>query len=215
MTLAHNTNLLNQLHKKNNTSFEHSIRVAYLSLLIGIEMNLTSEELQELKISGLYHDIGKLHISNRLLDKEETLTEDEYEQMKNHTIIGCGILPDIEENDKIKEAALLHHERLDGSGYPLGITNIPLFPRIIAVADTFDAMTNQRPYNRPTDDLLALMELRKKAKLRVDIDGTKHQLYDPDIVECFIKAYVKEFVTNKTNYIDEEYMVLRKKRKDN
>lgn len=210
MTSRFETEIIRRLKAKDNITYEHSNRVAYLAALIGIEMKLPSTEVLELKRAGLFHDVGKTNISSKILTKEGSLTDLEYKKMKNHTVLGYCIIPNDEEDKRIKEVALLHHERIDGSGYPFGLTNIPLFARIIAVADTFDAMTNKRPYNDPQDDIIALMELRKQSQIQIDENGKKHQEFDPEIVEAFIKAYVKEFMKQETNNVPKRYNTLKK-----
>ncbi len=138
---------LELLKKKDLNTYYHSIRVAQYSYLIGKTLEYTNEQLSFLVVSALLHDIGKLYIPDSILKKPSKLTEQEYEKIKNHPLYAKKILQDYD--SKLLEVIVTHHERLDGSGYPyqlLGST-IPCFAQILAVADSFDAMTSNRNYN--------------------------------------------------------------------
>lgn len=130
----------------------HSDRVSKYSLQIARRMGLSPEDCNSLEIAALLHDIGKVGVPDSILLKPGRLTNEEFDKMKQHTVIGAEILSKIEPKRLMKKAietARWHHERLDGSGYPdkLKADKLPLFARIVAVADSFDAMTTQRPYS--------------------------------------------------------------------
>ena len=130
----------------------HSGRVANYSLWIAQKMGLPLNECEELYKAALLHDIGKIGIRDELLQKPGRLTQEEYSTIQQHTVIGAGILGNMEPRRAMEQAvatAKSHHERLDGSGYPEGLAGdeIPLFARIVSVADTFDAMTTVRSYS--------------------------------------------------------------------
>jgi HD-GYP domain-containing protein (c-di-GMP phosphodiesterase class II) len=126
----------------------HSDRVTRYSLLIGKELNLDAAFMETLQISAQLHDVGKIGIEDRILKKPGALTAEEFEVMKTHTTKGANILRPVTQLAEMLPGIELHHEALDGRGYPYGLTGeqIPLLARVIAVADTFDALTTNRPY---------------------------------------------------------------------
>ena len=131
----------------------HSDRVTRYSVLIATEMCLPIEEIEKIRISAQLHDVGKIGIEDRILKKPGALTPEEFEIMKTHTTKGAAILRPVEMLRDMLPGIELHHESLDGRGYPHGLKGeeIPLMPRIIMVADTFDAMTTNRPYQAAMD----------------------------------------------------------------
>lgn len=131
----------------------HSGRVANYALWIAQKIGMAPSECEELYKAALLHDIGKIGIRDELLQKPGRLTKDEFHAIQQHTVIGAGILANMEPQhamERAVETAKFHHERLNGSGYPEGLKGdaIPLFARIVGVADTFDAMTTVRPYSK-------------------------------------------------------------------
>ncbi|MFP3358520.1 HD domain-containing protein [Planococcus sp. SIMBA_143] len=131
----------------------HSGRVANYALWIAQKIGMAPSECEELYKAALLHDIGKIGIRDELLQKPGRLTKDEFHAIQQHTVIGAGILANMEPQHAMEQAvetAKSHHERLNGSGYPEGLKGdaIPLFARIVGVADTFDAMTTVRPYSK-------------------------------------------------------------------
>ncbi|HWY67634.1 MAG TPA: HD domain-containing phosphohydrolase [Terriglobales bacterium] len=131
----------------------HSDRVTRYSMLIAKELGLPEDEVEKIRISAQLHDVGKIGIEDRILKKPGALTPDEYEIMKTHTTKGAAILRPVEMLKEMIPGIELHHESLDGRGYPHGLKGeeIPLTPRIIMVADCFDAMTTNRPYQAAMD----------------------------------------------------------------
>ena len=131
----------------------HSGRVAKYSIIIGEYMNLDTEELDRLRISALLHDVGKIGVDDRVLKKPGKLTDEEFELMKQHPSKGANIMRPVAQLKDMLPGIELHHERMDGAGYPYGLTGdqIPMMARIIAVADTFDAITTNRPYQTAMD----------------------------------------------------------------
>lgn len=131
----------------------HSDRVTRYSVLLASEMGCTEEEIEKVRISAQLHDVGKIGIEDRILKKPGALTPEEFEIMKTHTVKGANILRPVEALKEMIPGIELHHESLDGRGYPYGLKGdeIPLLPRIIMVADTFDAMTTNRPYQAAMD----------------------------------------------------------------
>ena len=161
----------------------HSERVTRYSVIIGKYLGLNAIELERLKVAGLLHDIGKIGIDDRILRKPGILTAEEFEEMKKHPVIGFNILEPIKELREINKGVKYHHEKWDGSGYPEGLKgeDIPLIARIIAVADTFDAMTTKRPYQEPMEPEFVRDRIR-------DFGGIR---YDRKVVAAFIKAFNK------------------------
>jgi len=148
----------------------HSERVSKIALLIGNKLFLTEQELKVLELAALFHDIGKIGIPDAVLNKTEKLDADEYNYIKRHTEIGVSILKNIEFIKEEIPIILHHHERYDGNGYPAGISKeeIPLGSRIIAVADTFDAMTSDRPYRRGLSHDAAITEIINNQNTQFD-----------------------------------------------
>jgi putative nucleotidyltransferase with HDIG domain len=131
----------------------HSGRVAKYSTMLGDAMGLSDEDLDTLKISALLHDVGKIGVDDRVLKKPGKLTDEEFELMKQHTVKGANIMRPVAQLKDMIPGIELHHERMDGNGYPYGLSGdqIPMMARIIAVADTLDAITTNRPYQSAMD----------------------------------------------------------------
>ena len=158
----------------------HSERVAKYSLWIAQKLGFDAHTCEELYKAALLHDIGKIGIADDILRKPDRLTNEEYEAIKQHTVIGADILSNMEPKDAVAhamETALSHHERLDGTGYPHGLAgdDIPLFARIVGVADAFDAMTTARSYSEGLSFRLGAEEL-------IRCRGT---LFDSEAVDAF------------------------------
>ncbi len=131
----------------------HSDRVTRYSMLIAREMGIYEDYIETVRISAQLHDVGKIGIEDRILKKPGALTPEEFDIMKTHTTKGANILRPVAQLKDMIPGIELHHESLDGRGYPHGLKgdDIPLLPRIIAVADTFDALTTNRPYQHAHD----------------------------------------------------------------
>jgi len=164
----------------------HSLRVARYSVVIGQRCGLPQDVVERLNKSALLHDIGKIGIRDDVLFKEGRLTDAEFEQIKQHPVLGEAILKEIQPAETM--APLLpgvrsHHERFDGRGYPDGLAGeaIPLFGRIIAVADAYDAMTSDRPYRKG-------MQVEKALSILEEGSGTQ---WDPQFAGIFIR-WVRE-----------------------
>jgi putative nucleotidyltransferase with HDIG domain len=158
----------------------HSERVTTLALEIGYEMDLSETEAGILRRGGLLHDIGKLGIPNKILDKTAPLTEEEMGIMQKHPELGARILEPIAAYTDIMLIVLQHHENYDGTGYPSGLAGekISLYSRIFAVADRFEALTSDRPYRKAIPLAEAIRIIQK----------TSGSAFDPQVVEAFLKA---------------------------
>lgn len=173
----------------------HSDRVAQYSVLIGKKMGLSEEEQNKLLIGGLFHDIGKIGVPDTILRKTDKLTDEEYSEIKNHPSIGAHILAPATIFQEIIPIVKHHHEKYDGRGYPSQLKgeDIPLYARIAAVADTFDAMTSKRPYRDalPVETVIAEVERCK---------GTQ---FDPQIADVFLDILRNNY--NEIEEIQEKY----------
>src|SRR5215469_15862184 len=160
----------------------HSGRVAKYSTLIGQELGLSAEELDKLRISALLHDVGKIGVEDRVLKKPGALTPEEFGLMKQHTVKGANIMRPVSQLKEMLPGIELHHEHMDGRGYPYGLQGpqIPLMARIIGVADTLDAMTTNRPYQTAMDLDFALERIRS-------LTGTKFDAVVVDALESAIQ----------------------------
>ena len=170
MALDHNN--LSHTHEQS-----HSYNVSLYCEAIARAMGFDEKSVQEIKTAGLLHDIGKIMISSHILNKSGKLSKDEFNLVKRHPEVGYQLLRTVDEYAHLSEFVLYHHECWDGSGYPIGLKDeeIPLFSRIIAVADAFDAMTGERPYQRTKTQSEAIEELKRGM-------GTQ---FDPEIVKIF------------------------------
>ena len=158
----------------------HSERVSRISVAIGKRMGMVADELETLRISALLHDVGKIAVDDAILKKPAALTEEEFEIMKTHPMKGYKIMSQIPAMKEFLPGMVMHHEMVNGKGYPKGLTGdqIPLQAKIVSVADTFDAMTIDRPYSKGMDLPSALERLRSFV-------GTRYQ---SDVVEALIDA---------------------------
>ncbi len=166
----------------------HSERVSRISVAIGKRMGMEGDELETLRMSALLHDIGKIGIDDSILKKPSALTDAEYEIMKTHPQRGYKIMSQIPAMKDFLPGMYMHHEMVNGQGYPQGLTGdqIPLQAKIVSVADTFDAMTIDRPYSKGMDLPTALERLRSFV-------GTRYQ---SDVVEALIDACTAGEVAN-------------------
>ena len=148
----------------------HSDRVTKYSMLIATEMGLGEQEIDKIRIAAQLHDVGKIGIEDRILKKPGALTPEEFEIMKTHTTKGANILRPVEQLRDMLPGIELHHESLDGRGYPFGLKGeaIPQMPRIITVADTFDAMTTNRPYQAAMDPEYVIRIINSLANTKFD-----------------------------------------------
>ena len=154
-------------------TFKHSVDVATMSMIVSRQYGLPDEQIYEIGISGLLHDIGKSKIPNEILNKAGKLTDEEFALIKQHSLLGYQILKDKPElSSAIKLGVLQHHEKINGSGYPMGATEdkIHIFAKIIAVADIYDALVTERPYKKaftPRDAVEMIMAMTGELDLKV------------------------------------------------
>jgi HD-GYP domain-containing protein (c-di-GMP phosphodiesterase class II) len=187
----------------------HSDRVTRYSLLIGKELKLATDFMETLQISAQLHDVGKIGIEDRILKKPGALTAEEFEVMKTHTTKGANILRPVTQLAEMLPGIELHHEALDGRGYPYGLQGdqIPLLARVIAVADTFDALTTNRPYQHAhtpeeafkiiqnlagkrldPEPVAALMAVYERGEIRIQRLSIKRAVATPDAAAADVPA---------------------------
>ena len=164
----------------------HSMRVNRYSVILAKELGLKGAQLREIHVASLMHDVGKIGINDAILQKPGKLTDQEFEIMKTHTVLGANILAPIQQMKRIIPGLRWHHERMNGQGYPDALSGdqIPLMARIIAIADTFDAVTTDRPYQKTMtyDEALQVLERLKGDSL------------DEKIVDAFLSAYSRGLI---------------------
>jgi len=158
----------------------HSERVARISVAIGKRLHMSDEQIETLRMSALLHDVGKIAIDDAILKKPAALTDDEYEIMKQHPQRGYKIMSQIPAMKEFLPGMYMHHEMVNGMGYPQGLKGheIPLQAKIVSVADTFDAMTIDRPYQKA-------LPLEKALELITGYTGTR---YDERVVNALVEA---------------------------
>lgn len=185
----HVLDMLQNLRENDDITFTHSINVSLIATVLGKWLGYSKPDLDVLCLSGLLHDIGKMMMPTELLTKPETLTREEYEIIKTHTIKGYDILKRKNIDTRIAQAALMHHERCDGSGYPMGLNSSQVidFAKIIAIADVYEAMTASRVYR----GALCPFEV-------IDVFETEgYQKYDPLYIMTFLENIVGTYLNNE------------------
>lgn len=184
--------LLQTIGARDHYTEEHSRRVTLLCGMFGKFLNLTSKQLSDLQIAAAFHDIGKIGIPDNILLKTTRLTDDEYQVIKTHPVIGANIFSVSDIYSDIYPIIYSHHERYDGKGYPSGIQGkqIPYLARILSICDTFDAIVSKRTYKEGKSIDFALSEIEKNA-------GGQ---FDPELAPKFV-----EIVNNNIEYINKIY----------
>jgi len=173
--------LANAIELRDKYTRGHVERVTHYAMLIAEKMDMTITQIGHLRFGAILHDIGKIYISENILCKAESLDSNEWDEMKRHASVGANLLQSISYLDNSIPIIRHHHERWDGHGYPDGLAGekIPLGARIVAVADSFDAMTTSRVYHQAIPSQIALEEI---------IAG-KGTLYDPSVVDAFQSSW--------------------------
>jgi HD-GYP domain-containing protein (c-di-GMP phosphodiesterase class II) len=173
--------LANAIEMRDHYTAGHTWRVTLLSLEIAKELGWSAQKLRELEIGGVLHDVGKIALSDKVLNNPGKLSDEEYAHMQIHPEKGAALMRDSERLSDFIPYCLYHHERYDGKGYPHGLQgeNIPIEGRVVAVADAFDAMTSNRPYRPARDPESAVEELK----------ANKGKQFDPVCVDAFVRAF--------------------------
>lgn len=174
------SSIMGTVYIRSQETEEHAKRLVDLSVRVGRKLNISQKDMDNLELFAMLHDIGKIGIDNSILNKPGKLSKNEWEIMKKHSEIGYRIAMSSPELEPIAEYILAHHERWDGNGYPQGLKGeeIPLLSRILAVVDSYDAMTEDRVYRKAMTHQAAIEEIKKNA-------GTQ---FDPNIAQIFIDS---------------------------
>ncbi|MBP3284017.1 MAG: HD domain-containing protein [Clostridia bacterium] len=157
------SSLVSAIEAKDKYTLGHSQRVSDYAVSLAKKLNMSKEQINEIRIAGMLHDVGKIGISDEILHKPAKLSKDEYEEVKKHPSIGSFILNTLDLSDTTMEAINYHHERYDGKGYPLGLSGkeLSLEAQIIALSDAYDAMTSDRPYRKAMTHEEAISEIKR------------------------------------------------------
>ncbi len=184
--------LLNTISAKDNYTKDHSQNVSKLCVMFANHLNLSEDDIENLRIAALFHDIGKIGIPDNILQKEGKLTDTEYETIKLHPVIGANIFSSTDIFKHIAPIIVAHHERVDGTGYPNNLkgNEIPYLAKILTICDCFDAMVSKRSYKEKMTIDYAIEQLNKGA-------GTQ---FDRELAESFIKL-----INEKKEVFEEMY----------
>lgn len=176
--------LAEAIEKKDRYTGGHTKRVVYYAMCIAKYLQLSQEQIENIRLAAILHDVGKIGIEDKILKKQSQLDPEEWKVMQTHPELGFEILGRVEGLKEVIAGTRYHHERWDGKGYPLGLKGeeIPLVARIVSVADTYDAMASTRPYRKGMDPKLAYEEILKHR-------GTQ---FDPMVVDAFSRAFQNE-----------------------
>lgn len=188
---------LGYLKDTDNHIYSHSMNVSLLCNLFSKWIGMSEQESKDITIAGLLHDIGKTKIDNSLLNKKGKLTNEEFEEIKKHTTYGYEIIAEQDFSEEIKNAVLMHHEKIDGSGYPLGLKEdeISKFPKIVAICDIYDAMTSDRAYREKICPFKVIRNFEQGSYSLLD---TKYLLaFLQNIAYTYVGSWVK--LTNGKN----------------
>lgn len=181
--------MLHNLRSSDDSVYSHSLNVAMISRILGKWLKWSPSDLDSLVIAGLLHDIGKITIPPEILNKEGKLTDKEFEQIRWHPRAGYELIKDLKIDSRIKKATLQHHERCDGSGYPMKVDEIMLddFAMVVAIADVYDAMTAARKYRAPLCPFQVIREFEH--------DG--YQKYKTEYLLTFLKHIATTYQNNR------------------
>jgi putative nucleotidyltransferase with HDIG domain len=190
----HLFDMLNCMRDYDDSTYTHCLNVSLLCNIFGQWIHLPGPELEILTLSGLFHDIGKLQIPQSIIMKPAKLTDSEYRMMQKHPLLGYELLKDRNIDSRIKKAALMHHERLDGSGYPQKLKGdqIDELAKIVAIADVYDALTSKRIYRDPLCPFEVLHIFEEEGYIK----------YDPSYLIVFFNQIFQTYVLNTVRLND-------------
>ena len=181
--------MLHNMRQINDSIYAHCLNVSLICCIMGEWLHFSPQDLEQLALAGLLHDIGKTSLPKELLDKPGKYTPQEYELVRKHTFLGYNILKDQPLDIRVKRAALMHHERCDGSGYPQSLTgkDIDSFAQIVAIADVYDAMTAARSYRAPLCPFQVIDAFEKEGL----------QKYHPEYILTFLERIANTYQHNR------------------
>lgn len=187
--------MLNCMREYDDVTFAHCISVSILCRLMGEWQNLPESELHVLTLCGLLHDVGKLQIPSSIISKPGKLTEEEYLKVQEHPMLGYETLKGTDVDERVKLAALMHHERCDGKGYPLKIASdqIEQYSKIVMIADVYDAMTADRSYRAGMCPFEVLRVLGQEG----------YQKYDPRYLVTFMERTAQSYINSTVRLSDQ------------
>ncbi|MCM1106049.1 MAG: HD domain-containing protein [Blautia sp.] len=193
-TIAELFDMIYNMRAVKDAVYAHSLNVALISRMIGRWLKFETHDLDVLTLAGLLHDIGKLKIPEEILEKPDSLTDEEFAMIRQHPTLGYQVLKNQDLDSRIKKAALMHHERCDGSGYPSALTLdfIDNYAMIVAIADVYDAMTTARSYRAPLCPFEVISNFEK--------DG--YQKYEPHYILTFLKQIATTYQSNRVMLSD-------------
>ncbi|MBR2187717.1 MAG: HD-GYP domain-containing protein [Lachnospiraceae bacterium] len=185
----HIFDMLHNMRMYDDPTYAHCLNVALICHVFGTWIKMDEEDIKTLTLCGLLHDVGKLMVPESIISKPAKLTTEEYDIIKTHSLEGYNKLKTMDIDDHIKNAALMHHERCDGSGYPFGLkTNrIDRFARIVSIADVYDAMTSARVYRGPLCPFQVISIFEQEGL----------QKYDPEYILIFLGYIVNTYMHNR------------------
>ena len=185
----HIFDMLHNMRMYDDPTYAHCMNVALICNVFGSWIKMDEEDIKTLTLCGLLHDIGKIMIPDTIITKPAKLTPEEYSVIKTHSLEGYNAIKSLNIDDHIKNAALMHHERCDGSGYPFGLkTNrIDRFARIVSIADVYDAMTSARVYRGPLCPFQVISIFEQEGL----------QKYDPEYILIFLGYIVNTYMHNR------------------
>ncbi|HHU75135.1 MAG TPA: HD-GYP domain-containing protein [Clostridiales bacterium] len=186
--------MLQGIRDYDDLTYVHSLNVSLICNIFGHWLNFSEEDIRALTLAGLFHDIGKMLVPKDIIIKDSKLTKEEYEIVKTHSMKGFQILKDHPIDIRVKYAALMHHERCDGSGYPNGFRSnqIEPFAKIVAIADVYDAMTSNRRYRNAICPFDVVESFEKDGFLK----------FDPKYIMVFLERIVQSYIHNKVRLND-------------
>lgn len=190
----HVFDMLHNLRQYDDPTYTHSINVSLICNVFGQWLGFEGDDLETLTLAGLLHDVGKLKIPESIMSKPAALTDDEYTTVKTHSVEGYNMLKDLPLDDRVKNAALMHHERSDGTGYPFGLSGdrTDNFAKIVAIADVYDAMTSARVYRGPLCPFKVISIFETEG----------FQKYDSKYILVFLEYIVNTYLNNHVRLSD-------------
>nr|HRL56557.1 HD-GYP domain-containing protein [Lachnospira sp.] len=186
--------MLHCMRDMDDLTYVHCINVAIIASILGKWLGYSEEDVKVLTLCGILHDIGKLLVPNEILSKPDRLTANEYAIIKEHVNLGYQIVKDADIDERVKSAILLHHEKCDGSGYPMGLKSedIPDFAKIITIADIYDAMTSSRIYRKALCPFHVVRDMEQDAFTK----------FDPKFSLPFLKNVATSYIGNNVKLSD-------------
>lgn len=188
--------LLNNMHDNDDETYTHCLNVALICNVMSDWLNMSEEEIRMATLCGLFHDIGKLEVPDIILHKKGKLTKEERKIVQTHSLSGYNLIKGLDIDTHVKNSALMHHERCDGSGYPFGLTGEKIDPyaKLVAIADVYDAMTSVRAYRKALSPFTTISIMEDEGL----------QKYETSYIMTFLKNVVNTYINNRVLLSDGE-----------